>query len=329
MVPAGTPVSAPVSTTVPVPVGTVVKVTIVIPPGHAGLTGLQVLLAGTPIIPYAGAAYLIGDNYQDSWEIGQDVNPGNLTLAGYNTDIFQHTFYTRFLWQDASAVAAVTGPPAGGTAGTADIGQLGAYAGDEDLGDEDLGDEDLGDEDLGDEDLGDVTAPEVTSSVPACYDINGNVVDCGSPDAVSGPVTYVAPAAPAAPAPAPDTEPVIPDVAAPAAPAPVMAPAPVAVLAPTVTAPPNVAVPAPAPAPPTGTAASKAATKGPYRQIATGKLSLDQIAADFHTTAHDIVETTRGAHGMTRAEITAFNHYVDSGATRKMPKGLAFYTATK
>lgn len=100
-IPAGTQPNAPVTSTVPLPLGTIVKVTLVVPPGPAGNTGWALLLSGTRIIPYAGASWIVADDYSDTWELDQDVNPGQVQVAGYNTDVFQHTVYLRILFSSS------------------------------------------------------------------------------------------------------------------------------------------------------------------------------------------------------------------------------------
>jgi len=96
-VPAGTAIAAAVSAVWALDEGTLVNVRIVVPPGHNGLTGVRVLWAGTPIIPYGGAPYIIANDDKMDWDINQDVNTGSITVQGYNLDIWPHTFYLRGL----------------------------------------------------------------------------------------------------------------------------------------------------------------------------------------------------------------------------------------
>lgn len=107
-VPAGTPAGNPVTLVVRMPAGTLRKVTLVVPSGHSGLTGFQLRWGGTPVVPYAGAGWIVADNYTDSWQLDQEQQPGSIALAGYNTDIWPHTFYCRMLWEPAAAPPAVT-----------------------------------------------------------------------------------------------------------------------------------------------------------------------------------------------------------------------------
>lgn len=184
---AGTLSTAPASQVVNTPVGTIRKVTVVVPPGPSGQVGFQLQLAGTPIIPYGGGPWLIADNYRDSWDIDQDVNPGQLALVGYNTDVFPHTIYTRLEWVPPVPPAAVTTPSAAAAAAGPDTSALDTLNSSQTAAE------------------APVPPPDTTTPLPVCYDASGNVVDCGDPSAVSGPVTYQPPPAtvtvPAAPPP--------------------------------------------------------------------------------------------------------------------------------
>lgn len=82
--------------------------------GHNGLTGWQLLLAGTPIVPYQGGTWLVANGEQFTWELDQAVNAGQLAVAAYNSGTYPHTFYARADWSAVStaAPAAVLAVPA-------------------------------------------------------------------------------------------------------------------------------------------------------------------------------------------------------------------------
>ena len=281
IVPAGTLAAAPVSAVLQMPQGTLAKITLVVPQGHCGLTGIRVTLAGTPIIPYGGNPWLIANDYTDSWELDQEVNPGQVALVGYNTDVYAHCFYVRALWVPPAPGPAVTAAIAAVTAAPIDLSGAVQYT----------------------------PAPAASplpaaatglSPGPVCYDADGNVVDCSPPPLAPGPVPLPIP-----------TPVAVPPPAGPPPPVPLPTPLP----------------PAPQPRkPPPPPRKPPPVPHGPYRHIATGKLSLDEIAHADKTTADDIIKITRAAKGMTRAELSAFNSYVREGAARKMHKGLAYYS---
>lgn len=197
MVPAGTLPGSPFSQVMQLPSGIMQEVQLIIPPGHAGLTGFQMSVAGTPIIPYGGNPFIVGDDYQHSWEIGQEIEPSQVLLTGYNRDVFTHTFYVRVLWTDGSTQQPFAGNLAVNESGAAATAAAVS-------------------------DLGQVAQPASASSTALlgspgpCFDAAGNPVDCSDPTAAFNPDgTPLALPAPAGPAAAP-----LPSVA----PAPVVSP---------------------------------------------------------------------------------------------------------
>ena len=170
LVPAGTPQTAPATFVIPLPQGLVGRVTLTVPPGHAGNTGFQLLWAGVPIVPYGGAGWIVADDYTDSWELDQDVNPGQLVMAGYNADVFAHTFFLRILWSQGPVPLPISVSLAAPAGTGPDLSGLGAAAPGASGGPGAAG----------------------TSSVTGagiCYDVNGAQVPCSSPGAVTGPVS--------------------------------------------------------------------------------------------------------------------------------------------
>ena len=228
-VPAGTPVSAPATFVIPMPSGHIDDVNLVVPAGHNGLTGFQLVLAGTPIIPYGGATFLVANDYDKSWPIDQDFNEGQVVMTGFNTDIFAHTFYCRVLWAatppppvavsigspgaaTTAALTEVNQPPAETSAG----GQLGQGAGLSSAGqcyDANFSPVDCTDPTAVYDSNGDPLSPAATAepgssqtaatAAGGCYDANGSPVDCTDPTAVYDSNGDLLPAA----VPVPDTGP--------------------------------------------------------------------------------------------------------------------------
>lgn len=66
-----------------------------------------------------------------------------------------------------------------------------------------------------------------------------------------------------------------------------------------------------------------------FKQEATGEKSLLEVAHDRGATVGHIVHTTRNKAGISAAHLEKFNAYYDDGAgvSRKMPKGLVFFTS--
>lgn len=91
---AGTQSTAPLVT--PVTFGGQVmlnQVTVRIPPGHCGTTGLQVVLAGAVIFPYnAPTEWLIGDDYTIPVVFNLLVDT-QLRIQTYNVDVRTHRHF--------------------------------------------------------------------------------------------------------------------------------------------------------------------------------------------------------------------------------------------
>lgn len=97
LVPAGTPLAAPLIQPVPLQDYVLTSVRIIIPDGHNGLTGISVRSAAVNIVPFTQGTYLIGNNEEVNFDYGGQVGENQLALYGYNTDIFDHAFH--FRWQ--------------------------------------------------------------------------------------------------------------------------------------------------------------------------------------------------------------------------------------
>jgi hypothetical protein len=314
-VPAGTPASAPVSSVVPVVLGVLKRITLEVPPGHAGLTGWMLVIAGTPVIPYGGNRWLVADGYTDSWELDQVVNPGQVMVMGYNTDIYQHTFYARVLLEDLApppAIAVTSTQLGQPPPDLAAIAQLSSAP----------------------------VAPEVTAAAaapytPQCYDAAGQVVDCASPDAVAGPVTYQPPPPPPEPAVQPPPPPVLPPeptpppVGGPPGPPP---PPPTPGPPPPPPAPGPPPAPKPPPPPPVRQTVPAITPPAPapsvlHRHVASGTISLDQAARAARHTTGQVIYVTRHRSPETPAHLAVFNRYIAGGTARLMPRGLIYWTA--
>ena len=106
-VPAGTAISAPTSTSCAFAQATVQAIEIVIPDGHAGLTGLALAQAHQQIIPQNLGQWIISNDEKLTFPVEDYGNNGDWQAIAYNTDVYDHNFYLRFLCAD------ITPPPAG------------------------------------------------------------------------------------------------------------------------------------------------------------------------------------------------------------------------
>lgn len=96
VVPAQTASASPLSQALALGQTQIVGVRIIIPRGHVGLTGLQILNGGTRILPWDDAtAWIVGDDEKVDFDLNTQA-ANTMTLRGYNTGQLQHTFYLRF-----------------------------------------------------------------------------------------------------------------------------------------------------------------------------------------------------------------------------------------
>lgn len=95
-IPAGTPLSAPVTIDVSFPPRIVQAVTWQVPPGPSGLMGWRLTMSGgNPVIP-TGGGWVIADDRTGSWQVTGQPDSGAWEVTGYNTDIYDHTVYLEF-----------------------------------------------------------------------------------------------------------------------------------------------------------------------------------------------------------------------------------------
>ena len=106
-VPAGTPIAAPVSAAVALTDENLDNVRVIIPAGHAALTGFAITWGGTQVVPYGTGTWITGDDEIIDYPWKDEVTAGGLVVTGYNLDIFPHTFYLRWTLTDRAAASPV------------------------------------------------------------------------------------------------------------------------------------------------------------------------------------------------------------------------------
>lgn len=108
-VPADT-LQIPEALDVPLENAMLVDVEVIIPSGHAGLTGLRVMQSSQQIIPWGNNSYLIGDNYTGVFQVNTEIGADSIRVEGINSDTYSHSFLVRFhirdMFGDSSAEAA-------------------------------------------------------------------------------------------------------------------------------------------------------------------------------------------------------------------------------
>lgn len=108
----GTTQAAAQETELPFAQGVVRGVQIVIPAGHAGLTGLAIAQAHQVIIPASGTTWIIGDNESIRWPLENYLDADTWSAFSYNTDaVYPHSWYLRFLVDEIEAPTPGSGKP--------------------------------------------------------------------------------------------------------------------------------------------------------------------------------------------------------------------------
>lgn len=109
-VPAGTPIAAPA--TVPVSFGDIFlrHINVRVPPGHNGATGLQIVSNGSFVVPWSASGdWLIASDEQLDFPWNDEIDTA-VVVNGYNTGIYDHTFYMRFFY---TPMTLLVGQPSG------------------------------------------------------------------------------------------------------------------------------------------------------------------------------------------------------------------------
>ena len=113
---AGTAIASPVSQAIVLDDVRLDAVRLIIPPGHAALTGMSIWWGGIQIAPFGTGTWFTGDNEIFDYPFDGEITARGLQLRGYNLDIFLHSFRMRWLVSDRyrGGPAAVSSPQLGG-----------------------------------------------------------------------------------------------------------------------------------------------------------------------------------------------------------------------
>lgn len=87
----------PVTQTVPLEDALLVSIELLVPPGPSGFTGLRVRSSRQQIIPWGSSDWIIADNYHYTFPVNEEIGSRSISVQGYNQDVYDHTFYLRFL----------------------------------------------------------------------------------------------------------------------------------------------------------------------------------------------------------------------------------------
>lgn len=95
--PASTPQASPLEVALTFAPAVVDTVEIVVPSGHAGLTGIALAQGHRAIIPEQTGTFIIADDEVIRWPLEGYLNNGAWQAFVFNTDVFGHSWHVRFL----------------------------------------------------------------------------------------------------------------------------------------------------------------------------------------------------------------------------------------
>lgn len=96
-IPAGTPQSALFRQSITMPVRKVDILEWRVPPGPSGLMGFAVTMGGVTVIPHSPGTFIVADDERSEWSLTDLPDSGAWQVSGYNTGVFDHTVYLRWL----------------------------------------------------------------------------------------------------------------------------------------------------------------------------------------------------------------------------------------
>lgn len=96
-VPAGTAVAAAILTATRFDEGDVETVEVVVPPGPSGQVGFAILHGGGRVFPRESNRWIITDDEKITWHTSNLPDAGDWAVEAYNTGVYDHTLYVRFL----------------------------------------------------------------------------------------------------------------------------------------------------------------------------------------------------------------------------------------
>lgn len=109
--PAGTAITAPLTTATTFDPGEVEALEILVPPGNAGLSGFQVRHSNAGVFPREDSKWIIASGEVIKWLVQDAPTAGRWQFRTYNTDANDHSLYVRFLVRENDATPALPMPP--------------------------------------------------------------------------------------------------------------------------------------------------------------------------------------------------------------------------
>lgn len=91
--------------------GIVTELQIVVPAGHAGLTGIRFTLASTTLLPITKGSWIITDDEIIRWPLAGFLESGAWGVEYYNEDIHAHDWFIRLLINEARVATPIVTLP--------------------------------------------------------------------------------------------------------------------------------------------------------------------------------------------------------------------------
>lgn len=95
-IPAGTPLTAPVTVTIAMPARVVSSIDWRVPNGPMGVFGWQIAMGGVKVFPSGGDQYVIANDEHGTWTVDGAPDSGGWQVIGYNTGVNPHSVYLAF-----------------------------------------------------------------------------------------------------------------------------------------------------------------------------------------------------------------------------------------
>ena len=111
VIPANTPVGAPVHFPLQFPSADVERIDVRIPPGPSGTVGFAIWYGGGNFIPDTNGTWIIANDQYIQWPLDDAPNGGNWDIVCYNVDVLPHTVYFFF---NVNNIAVASTPDTGG-----------------------------------------------------------------------------------------------------------------------------------------------------------------------------------------------------------------------
>lgn len=109
--PSGTAKLVPLSTVWKLEDAYLTVVTIIVPDGHNGLTGIRLVRSLQEVFPWSNNDWLTANGEKVDVPYNDAITASGFTIQTYNTDIFSHTYYLRAIITDTAPSNTVAGRP--------------------------------------------------------------------------------------------------------------------------------------------------------------------------------------------------------------------------